>query len=145
VTVREPVTTATLLTWRRTGLTVALAGALSLVAGLALVSSAEDAIEVIGAVASVVGAVGVVIGSSFLRRAWSDPLVAADPQAGRLRSWGGAVWAVWCAALLLRLVARPLPDGLDWLGVVGWVLGAAAVAAWLWLLVLVARWRPRRV
>ena len=141
----EPVTVSTLLAWRRTGLTVSVAGALALVAGLALVTLTEGAVQVTGAVLSLVGVVCVLIGSSFLRRTWSDPLVAGDPQVGRLRSWGGAAWTGWCGALLLRFVAGLLPDGLDWLRVVGWGIGAAAVAAWLWLLVLVARWRPGRV
>ena len=144
-TAREPVTTETVLAWRRTGLTVSVTGALSLVAGLALVTLTEGAVQVAGAVLSVVGVVCVLIGSSFLRRAWSDPLVATDPQVERLRGWGGVAWTAWCGALLLRFVARLLPDGFDWLRVVGWFLGAAAVTAWLWLLVLVARWRPARV
>ena len=144
-TVPEPVTMTPVLARRRTGLTVSGAGALALVAGGALVTLAEGAVQVAGAVLVLLGVGCVLIGVSFLRRAWSDPLVAADPQAGRLRSWGGTAWTSWCGALLLRLLARLLPDGFDWLRVVGWFLGAAAVAAWLWLLVLVARWRPGRV
>ena len=144
-TVRQPVTVATVLAWRRTGLTVSVTGVLSLVAGLALGTLTDRPVQVAGAVLSVVGVVCVLIGSSFLRRAWSDPLVAADPQVERLRGWGGIAWTGWCGALLLRFVARFLPDGFDWLRVVGWGVGALAVAAWLWLLVLVARWRPGRV
>jgi hypothetical protein len=141
----EPATLSTLGAWRRTGLAMSVAGLLAVLVGLVLAVRTTGVPQVTGAVLTVAGAIGVLLGSSFLRRSWSDPLVAGDPQVGRLRSWGGAAWTGWCAAILLRFVARLLPDGFDWLRWVGWALAAVSVAAYVGLLVLVARWRPGRV
>ena len=145
---REPVTVPTLLGWRRTGLVLSVAGLLAFLAGFALVATTQGAAQVVGVVLVLGGGLGVVVGSAFLWRAWSDPLGADDPLVGRLRSVARAAYTGWCVAVLLRFAGRLLPDGWSWVGGVGWLgsaVGVAAVVAYLWLLVLVARWSPARV
>lgn len=142
---REPVTVATLLAWRRTGLGSSLAGVIAVGAGLTLVALTGGSAQAVGVVLVLVGGACGVAGSSFLRRVWSDGLVAADPGVPRLRSWAAAPVLGWCAAVLVGFVNRLLPEDLDWMRWLGWVLAGSAVAAYLWLLVLVIRWRPALV
>ena len=142
-TPREPATLSTLVAWRRTGLVLSGAGALFFLIGVSLAMALD--IVVLAGISIVAFFVCLVIGYGFLQRAWSDPLVADDPQAARLQRWSGVAGASWSLAFLIRLAVWALPDGVEWLRWVGLPFGVVGIAAYVGVLVLAARWRPGRV
>ena len=140
-TAEEPATVATLVAWRRTGLALSGVGLVALVAGLAVAATGPEAP---GAVSAAAGFICLLIGYGFLQRAWSDPLVSADPAVAGVRRWAGVAAGGWGLALLVRFAVLVLPDGLAWLRWVGFALGVVGVLAYLVVLALVVRWRPGR-
>jgi peptidoglycan biosynthesis protein MviN/MurJ (putative lipid II flippase) len=140
----EPVGPATLLRWRRTGL---VAGALAVVGTLVFLGAAVAGRlgdSAVGPLALLAGFLCALVSLSFLRRAWSDPAVAGDPQVVRAQGWARVAVGGWCLGVLVRFAGGALPDGLEWLTHVGTGLGAVAVVAFLGMLVLAVRWDPAR-
>ena len=132
--------------WRRTGLVlgwgaVVCAGA----ALLALLADRDD--PWLGAVILLLAAlVAGLVALGFLRRAWGVPTVADQPAVVRAGRWADVAAVAWGVAVVLRFVGGQLLDlGSTWLDVVGAVLGAVAVVAYVGMLVLATRWRPEPV
>ena len=141
-TPREPATLSTLVAWRRTGLVLSGLAVACLLGGVA---AAAGDLGVLVGVALVVAFVAVFAGYGFLQRAWSDPLVADDPQVARIQRWVRVASVGWSLTLVVRLVVWVLPDDLGQLRWAGVPFVALALVASLGVLVLAARWRPGRV
>ncbi|WP_222194554.1 hypothetical protein [Modestobacter italicus] len=133
----------TLLLWRRIGLAAGAGAVLCVLTGLALLVIREEAGPAVGLLL-LVAFVCALVCLGFLQRTWQDPAVAEDPRVVRARSWSTAATVSWCVAVLPGLAARVLPESFEWLRWLVLALGAVAVAAFLGMLVLTARWRLPR-
>ena len=138
----EPVGLPTLLAWRRTGLVAGVAAVLAVLASVAVLARWRADAGVAGGVLLMTAFVCALVALAFLRRAWSDPEVSADPAVVRARRWAEVATVSWCVAFLPGLAARALPEAFDWLRWLVLGLGVVAVVAFLGMLVIAARWRP---
>lgn len=128
--------------WRRTGLVLGWGAVACVGAGLfaAFLDGPREAAAVLLVAAFVTGLVAL----GFLQRSFSVPGVADDPSAVRARRWSEVAVAAWGSSVLLHVVVDVLLDrGGTWLDVVRALLGAVLVVAYVGMLVLAGRWRPR--
>ena len=141
----EPVGLPALVAWRRTGLvlcTVAVVCGIGFAAVLLTGEQGDGELAAIGAVLGLGAFVGGLLGLTYLRRAWSDPELAADPAVVRAERWAGVASGCWVVGVLVAGVGRWTDAG--WLRVVAAGLGVVAVAVFLVTVVLAYRWHPAR-
>ncbi|MGY1855360.1 hypothetical protein [Modestobacter sp. SYSU DS0290] len=87
------------------------------------------------------------LGLGLLQRTWADPEVADDAPAARARRLSSVVKTAYGVALVPNAVFAVWPELVgerSWLRTVPAVLGLVAVGSFVAMLVVAARWHPKR-
>jgi peptidoglycan biosynthesis protein MviN/MurJ (putative lipid II flippase) len=120
-------------------------GALVCFAGFIAVTIASDARTLAGALV-VAAFVCALLALGYLRRAWSDPDVRNDPQVVRARRLSEVAITAWGIAIIPNFIVAfwpELAESFRWLSAVSVILVCIAVAAFIAMLAITARWTPR--